>query len=120
MAYIRKDWLDELGMEMPTTKEELGKYLYAVKEKNLGGDTTIPWAMSGRNDTEKMYLNFLGSYVDLPDDRTAYIYNEWYMSVAPGAEEGLKQLNQWYNDGLITKDFPTDTAEDVFMAALKF
>lgn len=42
MAYIRKDWLDELGMEMPTTKEELGKYLYAVKEKNLGGDTTIP------------------------------------------------------------------------------
>ena len=40
MAYIRKDWLDELGMEMPTTKEELGEYLYAVKEKNLGGSTT--------------------------------------------------------------------------------
>ena len=118
MAYIRQDWLDELGMEMPATKEELGEYLTAAKENNLGGDTTIPWAMSGRNDTEKMYLNFLGSYVDLPDDRTAYIYNEWYMSVAPGAEEGLKQLNQWYNDGLITKDFPTDTAEDVFMAAI--
>ena len=32
-AYIRKDWLDELGMEMPTTKEELGEYLYAVKEQ---------------------------------------------------------------------------------------
>ena len=118
MAYIRKDWLDELGMEMPTTKEELGEYLYAVKEKNLGGSTTIPWAMSGRNDTEKMYLNFLGSYVDLPDDRTAYTYSETFMAVAPGAEEGLKQLNQWYNDGLITKDFPTDTAEDVFMAAI--
>ena len=118
MAYIRKDWLDELGMEMPTTKEELGEYLYAVKEKNLGGSTTIPWAMSGRNETEKMYLNFLGSYVDLPDDRTAYTYSETFMAVAPGAEEGLKQLNQWYNDGLITKDFPTDTAEDVFMAAI--
>ena len=118
MAYIRKDWLGELGMEMPTTKEELGEYLYAVKEKNLGGSTTIPWAMSGRNDTEKMYLNFLGSYVDLPDDRTAYTYSETFMAVAPGAEEGLKQLNQWYNDGLITKDFPTDTAEDVFMAAI--
>lgn len=118
VAYIRQDWLDELNMEMPTTKEELGEYLYAVKENKLGGDSTIPWAMSGRNDTEKMYLNFLGSYVDLPDERTAYIYNESYMAVAPGAKEGLKQLNQWYNDGLITKDFPTDTAEDVFMAAI--
>ena len=36
MAYIRKDWLDELGMEMPTTKEELGEYLYAVKGKESG------------------------------------------------------------------------------------
>ena len=28
----------------------------------------------------------------------------------------LKQLNQWYNDGLITTDFPTDTTEDVMKA----
>lgn len=111
-AYIRQDWLDELGMDLPTTKEELGEYLYAVKDAGLG----IPWGMSGRNDTEKMYLNFLGSYVTLDSDRTAYIYSEGYMAVAPGAEDGLRQLNQWYNDGLITQDFPTDTAEDVFLA----
>ncbi|MCI8925602.1 MAG: extracellular solute-binding protein [Lachnospiraceae bacterium] len=113
-SYIRKDWLDELGMDMPTTKEELGEYLYAVKEKGLG----TPWAMSGRGDTEKMYLNFVGSYVPLEDERTAYIYNEAYMAVAPEAKEGLKVLNQWYNDGLITQEFPTDTAEDAFLAAV--
>lgn len=118
MAYIRQDWLDELGMEMPKTKEELGEYLYAVKEKKLGGANTIPWAMSGRADTEKMYLNFVGSYVDLPSDKEAYMYSETYIAVAPGAKEGLQQLNTWYNDGLITKDFPTDTAEDVFKAAV--
>jgi ABC-type glycerol-3-phosphate transport system substrate-binding protein len=111
-AYIRQDWLDQLGMSLPTTKEELGEYLYAVKEAGLG----IPWAMSGRTDTEKMYLNFVGSYVDLKDTRDAYIYSEAYMAVAPGSEDGLRQLNQWYNDGLITQDFPTDTAEDVFLA----
>ncbi len=111
-AYIRQDWLDQLGMEMPTTKAELGDYLYAVKDAGLG----IPWAMSGRGDTEKMYLNFVGSYVDLPDERTAYIYNEGYMAIAPGSKDGLQQLNTWYNDGLITQDFPTDTAEDVFLA----
>lgn len=115
-AYIRKDWLDQLNMEVPTTKEELGKFLYAAKENNLGGDKTIPWAMSGRGDTEKMYLNFVGSYVDLKDEKDAYIYSEAYMAIAPGSKDGLKQLNTWYNDGLITQDFPTDTAEDVFMA----
>ncbi len=111
-SYIRQDWLDELNMELPTTKEELGEYLYAVKEAGLG----IPWAMSGRGDTEKMYLNFVGSYVPLEDERKAYIYNEAYMAVAPEAKEGLKVLNQWYNDGLITQEFPTDTAEDAFLA----
>lgn len=118
MAYIRQDWLDELNMAMPTTKAELGEYLKAVVENKLGGDETIGWAMAGRTDTEKMYLNFLGSYVDLDSDRTAYIYNEAYMAVAPGAEEGLKLLNTWYNEGLISKDFPVDTAEDVYKAAI--
>lgn len=116
MGYIRQDWLDELGMEVPKTKEELGEYLYAVKEKKLGGDKTVPWAMSGRADTEKNYLNFVGSYVTLENNRDAYIYNEAYMAVAPGSKDGLKQLNQWYNDGLITTDFPTDTTEDVMKA----
>lgn len=111
-AYIRQDWLDQLGMDLPTTKEELGEYLYAVKDAGLG----IPWAMSGRGDTEKMYLNFVGSYVTLDSERDAYIYSEGYMAIAPGAEDGLRQLNTWYNDGLITQDFPTDTAEDVFLA----
>lgn len=113
MAYIRQDWLDELGMDIPTTKEELGEYLYAVKEAGLAGDKTVAWAMSGRTDTEKNYLNFVGSYVDLESDRDAYIYSEAYMAVAPGSEDGLRVLNQWYNDGLITQDFPTDTTEDV-------
>lgn len=116
VSYIRKDWLDELGMELPKTKEELGKFFEAAKEKKLGGEKTIPWAMSGRSDTEKMYLNFLGSYVDLKTDKDAYMYSEAYMAVHPEAKEGLKQLNQWYNDGLITQNFPVDTTEDTYKA----
>lgn len=116
-AYIRQDWLDELGMKMPKTKEELGAYLQAVKDKNPGGVTNvIPWAMSGRNDTEKGYLNFVGSYVDLKDDKESYMYSEAYMVVAPGAVDGIKKLNEFYNKGLITKDFATDTTEDIYKA----
>lgn len=116
IAYIRKDWLDELGMEVPKTKAELGECLQAFKDNNMGGSKIVPWGMSGRSDTEKGYLNFVGSYVDLPTDREAYIYNESYVVVAPGAKDGLKQLNEWYNAGLITQDFPTDQAEDVLKA----
>lgn len=116
-AYIRKDWLDKLRMDMPKTKEELAAYLQAVKDKNPGGvENVIPWAMAGRNDTEKFYLNFVGSYVNLPSDKDAYVYQEAYMAVAPGAVDGIKKLNELYNKGLISKDFATDTNEDIYKA----
>ena len=116
-AYIRQDWLDKLGMQMPKTKEELGAYLQAVKDKNPGGvSNVIPWAMSGRNDTEKGYLNFVGSYVNPKDEKDTYVYSEAYMAVAPGAVDGIKKLNEFYNKGLITKDFATDTTEDIYKA----
>lgn len=116
-AYIRQDWLDKLGMQMPKTKEELTAYLQAVKDKNPGGvDNVIPWAMSGRNDTEKGYINYLGSYVNLAGDKDAYVYSEAYMAVAPGAIDGIKKLNELYNKGLINKDFATDTNEDLYKA----
>lgn len=44
VSYIRQDWLDQLGMEVPTNIEELYTYLKAVKEQNLGGEKTIPYS----------------------------------------------------------------------------
>lgn len=118
-AFIRKDWLDKLGMDVPKTKEELVSYLQAVKDKNPGGvENVIPWAMAGRNDTEKFYLNFVGSYVKLADEKEAYMYQEAYMAAAPGAVDGIKKLNELYNKGLISKDFATDTNEDIYKAQI--
>lgn len=115
LGFIRKDWLDALSMEIPKTKDELETYLYAVKEQNPGNvDNVIPWAMGGRADTEKGYISFVGSYVTLKDERDAYIYNEAYMAVAPGSIDGLRKLNEMYNAGLISKDFATDTSEDIY------
>ncbi len=117
LGFIRKDWLDAMGMEIPKTKEELQAYLQAVKDQNPGGvDKVIPWAMSGRADTEKGYLSFVGSYVTFADDKEAYMYNEAYTAVAPGAVDGLRKLNELYNAGLISQDFATDTNEDIYKA----
>ncbi|MDF2908224.1 MAG: sugar transporter substrate-binding protein [Herbinix sp.] len=116
VTYIRKDWLGKLGMEIPTTKEELFACLRAFKEKNPGGvDNVIPWAMGGTTDTEKFYLNFIGSYVPELSEKDAYVYSENFKIFAPGAIDGLKQMNALYNEGLIGKDFATDTTTDLFM-----
>ena len=114
-AYIRKDWLDELGLKMPTTKEELIDVLYKFKEAK---PDCIPWAMNGRTDTEKTYLNFVGSYVDFADEKDQYTYSEGYIVMHDGALEGIKTLNKLYNDGIIGQDFATDTTEDLFTAAV--
>ncbi|QHQ59831.1 extracellular solute-binding protein [Anaerocolumna sedimenticola] len=115
VSYIRKDWLDKLGMEVPKTKEELFTALRAFKEKNPGNvDNVIPWAMGGTTDTEKFYLNFIGSYVPELSEKDAYIYSENFKIFAPGAVDGLKQMNQLYNEGLITNNFATDTTNDIF------
>ncbi|MBQ9324914.1 MAG: extracellular solute-binding protein [Clostridia bacterium] len=114
-AYIRQDWLDELGLPMPTTKEELIETLYKFKEAK---PDCIPWAMNGRTDTEKTYLNFVGSYVDFADLKDQYSYSEGYIVMHDGALEGIRTLNKLYNDGIIGQDFATDTTEDLFKAAV--
>lgn len=114
-SYIRKDWLDELGLSVPTTKEELFNVLYAFKEAY---PDAVAWGMDGRADTEKGYLNFILSYVDFADEKDQYVYSEGYATMHEGALEGIRQLNKLYNDGIITPDFATDTTEDLMYANL--
>jgi putative aldouronate transport system substrate-binding protein len=115
VSYIRKDWLDALNMSVPTTKEELFTVLRAFKEKNPGNvKNVIPWGMGGIIDTEKFYLNFIGSYVQKLSEKEAYMYSENFKIFAPGALEGLKKMNELYNEGLIQKDFATDTTTDIY------
>lgn len=116
VGYIRKDWLDALGMKVPTNKEELFQALKAFKEKNPGNvSKVIPWAMGGTSDTEMFYLNFIGSYVPALSEEDAYVYSENFKIFADGAVDGLRQMNALYNEGLITPDFATDTSNDIFV-----
>lgn len=115
MAYIRQDWLNELGLPVPATKAELIDTLYKFQEAH---PEAVAWGMDGRADTEKEYLNFIGSYVDFADEKDQYVYSEGYITMHEGALEGIKVLNKLYNDGIITPDFATDTTEDLYIAAV--
>ena len=105
-AYIRQDLIEKMGMKMPTTREELIEVLYAMKENYP--DIT-PMGFSGKI-TDGMYTNFLLSYVSRANERDNYIYEPTFTTVLkPGHKEGLKQLNQFVLDGIISPDYAVDT-----------
>jgi putative aldouronate transport system substrate-binding protein len=115
-GYIRKDWVEAMGMSMPTNKAELIEVLYAFKEQDPGnvGANLVPWAMGGTQDSEKFYLSFVGSYADISSEKDLYLYPGASRVTAPGTVEGLRVMNQLYNDGIIKKDFAVDTSDEIY------
>lgn len=101
---IRKDWLDELGLEIPQTIDEWTTVLRAFKEKKgvktpLTGDLTYLC-----NSTTSSFGGAFGTggrfYVD--GDKVKYGPME------DAYKEYLAVLNQWYSEGLLDKDVATN------------
>ncbi len=110
-TYIRKDLLDKLNMDIPTTREELVAFLYAVKEQF---PDIIPFGMGGKMEQTK-YPDWILSYTSRANERDNYIYEPTFTIVLkPGHKEGLKELNQLYLDGIFSPDFVLDTDDSKY------
>ena len=109
-TFIRKDWLDTLGLKEPTTLAEFHDALVAFRDnadKLLGADAAkmIPYTTSTdigwRNDL--MSVSFVKNDID---DETLFVYGyDDRHLLYPGYKEGIRELNKWYNEGLVWKDF---------------
>ena len=120
-TFIRKDWLDKLGLALPTNKAEFEACLVAFRdnaETLLGkdADKMVPYSTS--QDIGWRNNNLTVSFVpDAITDEELYIrgYDD-RQQFLPGAKEAMRLLNKWYNDGLVWKDFALygsgDTTED--------
>jgi putative aldouronate transport system substrate-binding protein len=112
-VFIRKDWLDILGLPMPRTTQEWYNAMVAFKEKDpgkVGKNNVIPFTMT--TDVRWTAANLMDSFVDpaLSDkDRWVYQVAERNLLI-PGHKEGVRFLNKMYNEGLIDKDFPLYTS----------
>lgn len=125
-TFVRQDWLDTLGMEVPNSTEEFEKMLVAFRDnadKLLGdeADKMIPFSISF--DIGWRADHILASFVD-PEISTRERFIKGFDDrrfLYPGVEEGVELLNKWYNDNLIWKDFALygagDTTEDNLMKA---
>ena len=119
MPYINKKWLDELGLDIPKTTDDLKKALIAFRDNNPGGaDKVIPMSfrINGGNEDLGFILGAFG-YGDNPDHIMVDESNKViYATTDEGYKEGIKWLHELQEENLIdpeayTQDYATYTAK---------
>lgn len=101
MLWVRMDWLEKVGMEVPTTIDELVEVAQAFVDANLGGDYTIGLGdvMGGFREFIAAYGAVLGAWQEQEDG--TYVYG----NTLDGMKEGLLALQELYSNGLLQSDF---------------
>ena len=117
--FIRQDWLDKLGLEVPKTVDQLGAAAKAFMEAGLSPD----YAIAGIDNGGRTYSNFLNS------SNNGYGFDALYQAfgATPGyflrdeagelywgtttdaMKTALTKLNEWYAAGLINPEVGTTT-----------
>ena len=120
--FIRKDWLDKLNLPLPKTTKEFHDALVAFRDRdpgNVGRNNVVPF-MQG-SDARWGFRQFIYAYFDLKtSEKDLWINNVTDRPISiPGFKEGVRLINQWYNEGLIYKDFPLVTVADDLNNLLK-
>lgn len=105
---LRQDWLDKLNLEVPTTIDEWHTVLTAFRD----GDP------NGNGEADEIPFTFLANY-DMDYFATAWrVTNEMCLNPDTGKvqygpitdefREYLTTMNQWYQEGLIDSEYPTN------------
>lgn len=116
LMWIRQDWLDELGLEAPTTVEELETVAQAFVDNNMGGENTV--GILGPTINNRLYNDFLSSSNNMNNlDGIFQAYKSWpgfwvedeegntvYGSTTPETKEALAELQKMYADGILDQE----------------
>ena len=115
LMWIRQDWLDELGLEAPTTIEELETVAKAFVDNKMGGENTI--GIVGPTINGAVYNTFLSTNNLNNLDGIFQAYqaypgywvqdeegNAVYGSTTEQTKEALAELNKMYEDGILDQE----------------
>ncbi len=107
-TFIRKDWLDKLGLPLPTTTEEFYQALVAFKTQDPGGvgkDKVVPFTMTSAVNFRASVLieSFIDPNLSRKDRWVNTVVDRYFL--LPGYKEGVRFLNKMYNEGLIDNQF---------------
>lgn len=120
--WLRKDWLENLGLDEPSTLDEVADVLRAFINDDPDGngqDDTI--GLAALSTVYGSYPNNTFAIDNIFTALDAYP-NIWiedsegnavYGSVQPEMKDALQLLADWYAEGLIDKEFTTRTNDDI-------
>lgn len=121
--YINKEWLDNLGLSMPTTYEELADVLKAFKEQDADGDgdpnNEIPYTNAGSlaGDLSNLLAPFgtivsrTGNFMQI--DASG---NPAFVPITEHYKEAVKWAHELYAAGCLDQEYFT---QDSSMASAK-
>ena len=109
MAWINKEWLDNLGLEMPQTTDQLMTVLEAFKTQDPNGNgeaDEIPFSFINNGGNED--LKFLMGAFGLGDNDDHLVVDNdgqvQFTANKEGYKEAIKYFNEMNNKGLIDKE----------------
>jgi len=101
-VFIRADWLEKLGLQMPRTIDEFENVLKTFKEKDPAGNgQTVPLIAP----VDALNLGLAGGFMDIG-------YGNWVdtdgkvkpAELHPGYREFIAKMADWYKKGYIYKE----------------
>lgn len=116
VLWLRKDWLDNLGLEVPETLEDLEKVLSAFVNDDPDGngvDDTVGLVIEATEPVKEYSHTFglepvfyaLGAYPNYwMEDENGEVY---YGSTGSNMKDALTLIHDWYEKGLIDRQFAT-------------
>lgn len=119
--FINKKWLDQLGLDIPTTTDEFYNVLKAFKENDMnnnGKADEIPFSYN-HHQNEGIY-SFFGAFglTDVVDHIVMRGDTVLYSAVQPEYKEAITYFNKLYSEGLIDEESLTHDT-NVYFSKIK-
>ncbi|WP_262423858.1 extracellular solute-binding protein [Brachybacterium sp. Z12] len=101
MLFINTDWLDQYGLEMPTTVDEYHEALLAFKGGGPSG--VLPLSFIGAGDIADL-IAAIGGQADNADHRIVQDGKVVFTADKDGFRDAIATLHTWYGEGLIDQE----------------
>ena len=121
--FINQKWLDNLGLKMPTTADELYNILKAFKEQDANGNGNpndeIPLTAQGNGIAPlEAYFGFFGAIDNMSEYKTIVKDGKVsYLATDEGVKEAVKFFHKLYEEGILDQEIFT---QDYSMMQAKF
>lgn len=120
LPWINKQWLDNLGLQMPTTPEEFYNVLKAFRDNDPnqnGKKDETPMLIAGNAE-----LNFLFSFFGIDGESFFQIDKQGNLEFGPETQrykDALLWFQKLYSEGLLKNDYESLTVNQKWLEASK-